>query len=574
MTAAVVLEHRPAGAASHHSIHWQTIDWSKVKRTVRRLQARIVKAVQSNRWGKVKALQWLLVHSFSAKALAVRRVTENQGQRTAGVDGQRWTTPVQKAQAISSLKRRGYCPQPLRRVYIAKANGKQRPLGIPTMKDRAMQALYLLSLEPIAETLADPNSYGFRPHRSTADAINQCQRVLTLKTSARWVLEADIQGCFDHISHDWLKHHIPMDKRILGQWLSAGIVENGAWSPTEAGTPQGGIISPVLANLTLDGLEALLRHRFPKPKHPPYHNDRVNLIRYCDDFVVTGRTRAVLEDQVKPLIEDFLAARGLSLSPEKTRIVHMSDGFDFLGQHLRWVSHALRTQPSKKSVKTFLAKIRTTIKKHAAVPTAALIHTLNPMIRGWAYYHRHVHSLPVFAKVGYHIFCALWRWAKRRHPNKSKKWLKRKYFATVGTYSWVFSAHSDGDGKKRVSRLVQITQIPYIRHIKIRGQANPYDPDWEMYFERRLLQQLKVNPKRTSTIRYLWQQQQGQCPVCCSWLTLDEPWQVHHRVPRASGGDDKVSNLTLLHPDCHRQIHSRGTPYSRTLSGGSSVTEA
>jgi RNA-directed DNA polymerase len=231
------------GAVSHEEVDWHALDWEKAHRTVRRLQARIVKATQEGRWGKVKALQHLLTHSFSAKMLAVKRVTENQGKRTPGVDGELWDTPRKKAQAVQMLHQRGYRPQPLRRIYIDKGNGKKRPLGIPTMKDRAMQALYLQALDPVAETTADPNSYGFRPERSTADAIEQCFNVLAQQASARWILEGDIRGCFDHISHDWLVAHIPMDKGILRKWLKAGYLEEDLLHPTDEGTPQGGIIS-------------------------------------------------------------------------------------------------------------------------------------------------------------------------------------------------------------------------------------------------------------------------------------------------------------------------------------------
>ena len=246
-------------ASSGNEMLWDQLDWPRHQRHVRRLQARIVKATQEGRWNKVKALQWLLTHSFSGKALAVKRVTENKGKRTPGVDRLIWRTPKAKLKAIETLKCRGYRPQPLRRVYIPKANGKQRPLGIPTMKDRAMQALYLLALEPIAETTAAPNSYGFRPKRSTADAVQQCFIALVGRNAAEWVLEGDIKGCFDHISHDWMLRHVRMDKRILQKWLKSGYVDNRTLYPTDEGTPQGGIISPTLANLTLDGLEALHR---------------------------------------------------------------------------------------------------------------------------------------------------------------------------------------------------------------------------------------------------------------------------------------------------------------------------
>src|SRR5262245_2122023 len=276
-------------ASSDRASHWDRINWGQCQRHVRRLQARIVKATREGRWGKVKTLQWLLTHSFSGQALAVKRVTENQGKNTPGVGRVTWRTPAAKLKAIGSLRRRGYRPQPLRRVYIPKANGKQRPLGIPTMVDRAMQALYLQALEPVAETTGDPNSYGFRPERSTADVMEQCFTVLNKRKSPKWVLEGDIQSCFDAISHDWLLAHIPMNNTMLRKWLKAGFMDQGILYPTEAGTPQGGIASPVLANLTLDGLERELSKYFPKPKSGA--NAQVNVVRYCDDWIITARSR-------------------------------------------------------------------------------------------------------------------------------------------------------------------------------------------------------------------------------------------------------------------------------------------
>jgi RNA-directed DNA polymerase len=230
-----------AGAASLTGIDWNAINWQKVYHEVRRLQARIVKATKEGRWNKVKVLQHLLTHSFSGKILAIKRVTENQGKRTPGVDKELWDTHHKKEKAIVALKQRGYKPKPLRRLYILKKNGKKRPLGIPTMKDRAMQSLYLLALEPIAENAADPNSYGFRTCRSTADAIAGCFDALSRENCAEWILEGDIRSCFDHISHDWMLNNIPTDKKILKKWLKAGYMEKQYLFPTESGTPQGAL---------------------------------------------------------------------------------------------------------------------------------------------------------------------------------------------------------------------------------------------------------------------------------------------------------------------------------------------
>jgi RNA-directed DNA polymerase len=336
-----------------------------------------VKATREGRWGKVKALQRLLTYSFSGKALAVKRVTENQGKRTAGVDHVRGHIAAAELKAIGSLRRRGYQPLPLRRVYIPKANGKRRALGIPAMIDRAQQAPYLQGPEPIAETLADHHSYGFRPERSTADAIEQCFKVLSKADAPEWILEGDIKSCFDQISHTWMHQHIPMDTEVLRKWLQAGYVEAGTWFPTEAGTPQGGIASPALANMTLDGLAELLKRHFLRKQVDGVRTcPKVNLVRYADDFIITGSTKELLENEVRPLVEQFLHDRGLQLSPEKTRIAHISQGFDFLGQHLRTFGGKLVIQPSKKNTHAFLEKVRQLIKDNANVGQAALIETL------------------------------------------------------------------------------------------------------------------------------------------------------------------------------------------------------
>src|SRR3954447_20332791 len=302
-----------AGAAPGPAVDWHSIDWKKVYRTVRRLQARIVKAVRAGRWGKVKALVYLLVHSFSGRALALLRVVTNSGARTPGVDGTLWNTPEAKTAAFSTLRRHGYPPQPLRRVYIPKSNGTMRPLGIPTMRDRAMQALYLLGLDPVKETLTDRNSFGFRLGRCCADALRQCHQILCGSKGARWVLEGDITSCYDRISHDWLLSHVPMDKVTLKKWLKAGFLEEGVLFATTEGTPQGGIISPALANRTLDGLEDLLAEHYAQSRRRARMN-KVHLVRYADDFIITGKARVLLEYGVKPLVEHFLKERSLELS--------------------------------------------------------------------------------------------------------------------------------------------------------------------------------------------------------------------------------------------------------------------
>lgn len=479
----------PMIGASSAPVHiWDAINWQPIEKHVRRLQMRIAKAVREGRHGKAKALQWLLTHSKYAKLLAVKRVTQNNGRHTAGVDGIIWRTPQDRWQAAVSLKRKGYKAQPLRRIYIPKKNGKRRPLGIPTMKDRAMQALHLLALEPIAETQADKNSYGFRPRRSAADAIGQCFNCLANRMCATWILEGDIKACFDEIDHEWLITHVPMDTQVLGQWLAAGYMEDGALYPTEDGTPQGGIISPTLMNLALDGLEEAARKAAPK-------NQKIHVIRYADDFVITGLSREVLDQQVKPAVVAFLKERGLELSSEKTRISHIDEGFDFLGFNVRKYRGKLLIKPSKQSIKAVLKKVREMIKSNPAIKTERLIRLLNPVLRGWAHYFRHVVSKRTYCYIDHHVYQAIQRWVNRRHPKKSAQWRFEKYFCRQGLRNWRFFARKvDEFGEPKHYLLYLTTNLAIQRHVKVKADANPYDPQRVQYFERReLAKQIRKN---------------------------------------------------------------------------------
>lgn len=357
------------------------------------------------------------------------------------------------------------------------------------MHDRAMQALYLLALDPIAETVADPNSYGFRKERSTADAIQQCFLALSRRRSPEWILEGDIRACFDRISHDWLLTHVPMDRVILQKWLKAGYLEKQAFHRTEEGTPQGGIISPVLANLALDGLERKLRERYPAGTHRA-DRAQVNLVRYADDFIITGRSRQLLEIEVKPLVEQFLSERGLELSEEKTRITHIAEGFDFLGQNVRKYDGKLLIKPSKKNVKACLENLRGLIKGHKAITAGHLVCLLNPRIRGWANYHRHVTAKQTFSQVDHALVQTLLQWAKRRHPNKGRRWVQEKYFTHVpgpyGGNQWVFFGSVErSDDTPRLVALRRASQVRIERHTKIRSEVNPYDPRWYSYLAQR-----------------------------------------------------------------------------------------
>lgn len=548
-----------AGAAPNLEVGWHDIDWAKAHKEVRRLQARIVKAVKEGRWNKVKVLQRLLTSSFSGKAIAVKRVTENKGKRTPGVDGEQWNTPADKSRAVSSLKRHGYQPKPLKRVYIPKANGKTRPLGIPTMKDRAMQALYLLALEPIAETTADPNSYGFRKARSTRDAAAQIYIVQSRKDRAQWTLEADIAGCFDNISHDWLLANIPIDKVILGKWLKAGYMEKHSLFSTEAGTPQGGIISPTLANMTLNGLEGAIHSHIGKMGPKEKKKAKVNVVRYADDFIVTASSRWRCR-LAKQAAKEFLEVRGLKLSQEKTHCTHIETGYDFLGWNIRKYKGKFLIKPSKKNVKAHLHKIRTVIKEMNGSSQKALVDRLNPIIRGWSGYHASQVSKKTFSKVDHRIWQALWKWAKRRHPHKGKQWIKDRYFYNSCGRDWVFGYwETTQDGSKRFVRLLTHAETPIRRHIKIKADANPFDPEWDSYFEQRETNAMKKAQK--GRVKSLWLRQEGTCPICHQMILVEEEeWAIHHIHPKSLGGSDALDNLRLLHGNCHRLVHSKHTP--------------
>lgn len=349
-----------------------------------------------------------------------------------------------------------------------------------------------------------------------------------------------------------------MDSAVLRKWLKAGYLESNALYPTEAGTPQGGIISPTLANLTLDGIEPMLLRRYLKKN---WNKQKVNIVRYADDFIITGATKEVLENEVRPMVEEFLAARGLTLSPEKTKITHIDDGFDFLGFNVRKYDGKLLIKPAKKNVSAFLGKVREFVKTNKALRQDKLVKALNPMIQGWANYHRHVVARRTFERVRMEIWQCLWQWARRRHPNKGAQWVRKKYFLTDGFRGWVFAMKTGeklSNGKPKLVELRDICDTKIRRHRKIKADTNPFDPQWETYFEQRFGFKLKDSLQGRKKLIRLWMEQGGRCPVCSQPLTETSGWHVHHLVRRVHGGPDINANLVMVHPNCHNQIHVNG----------------
>jgi RNA-directed DNA polymerase len=532
---------------------WSDIDWTATEAVVKRLQERIYRAAAAGNGRQVKNLQKLLVRSTSAKRLAVRRVTQqNDGRNTPGIDGVVCRTPESRMRLSNDLSLKGHRPQPVRRVYIPKADGRKRPLGIPTIRDRALQMLVKMAMEPEWETRFEANSYGFRPGRCTMDAIVALHAMLAPAGASEWALDADISGCFDNIGHAPLLARLPTFTTTIRRWLKAGTVELGTWTPTAAGTPQGGIASPLLANIALDGMERLFgaedaRGRPVRPSLRRGLNRGIGLVRYADDLVVTAPTREVLETYVVPTLTRFLGERGLRLSEAKTRIVHIDEGFDFLGFTVRRYRGVILTIPQKVKVVKHLRTIHDYLHDHRQATASQVIGELNPLIRGWANYYRHGASKRTFHSVDHHIHAKLWRWAKRRHPTKSAAWVRSRYFDA----KWNFV-----DDRTRLARH---DDVPITRHSKVQGKRSPLNPDDQAYWEERQQRRMRVTMR--SPMRSALLLRQGyQCAMCRVGFDPDEDLPLideHHDIPRHHGGSDQIDNLQLVHRWCHHGHHAR-----------------
>jgi RNA-directed DNA polymerase len=537
---------------------WQQVNWRKANRVVKNLRQRIFKASRLTNWRRVRNLQRLM--SYSNVLLAVRRVTQiNAGKNTPGIDKLLVKTGSAKAILVDALKQSiPWKPLAARRVYIPKGTGKRRPLGIPSIIDRCLQAIVKEALEPCWEAQFEPTSYGFRPGRSAHDAIARIYVTANVTNRKKWVLDADIAGCFDSIDHDFLLQQVGNfpARGLIAQWLKAGYLEDGRVHPTPSGTPQGGILSPLLANIALHGMEAALGITRYAQGCVKKTVKRV-VIRYADDFVVFCDSQVEAE-QAQSDLQRFLSVRGLKLSEEKTRIVHLSEGFDFLGFNVRhYPSRHTRTgwklliKPAQERVKAFREKLRQTFKRLHGSNAQCLIKVLNPILRGWANYYRIVVSSKTFHQLEHDIFWKLRRWISKTHPNKSFSWRDRRYWGNHPAYpgsQWSFMDKDSGMVLYRMG----YTRIQ--RHPLVQGDASPDNPQLRDYFEQRSKRSNAIG-EYPKAVQQAIRSQQARCPNCGQSLFNGESIHIHHKIPRQRGGTNHTSNLVAVHLMCHVQLH-------------------
>lgn len=565
---------------------WHSIDWAQCEEDVRRLRRRIFKASQEGNLKKVRNLQRLMLRSRSNTLVSVKRVAQQStGRKTAGIDGRLALTPKARGELAAEIHEAAepWKTKPVKRVYIPKSNGKQRPLGIPVLRDRALQARVKNALEPEWEARFEARSYGFRPGRGCHDAIEAIFGATARKDAKRlWVLDADLAAAFDRISHDHLLEAVGQfpARRLIRDWLKAGVMERGRYAPTEEGTPQGGVISPLLLNVALHGMEVAAGCRYRsggRQRDPIAAEGTPILVRYADDFVALCHN----EEQawhVRIVLGEWLSPRGLRFNEEKTRIVHLTEGFDFLGFNVRRYGSKTLVKPSKEAIKRVRARLKTVMMALNGSNNAAVMLKLTPIIRGWSAYYRTVVSSKAFAALDHYVFKLTYRWAKRNHSKKSKNWIIKRYFGKFNKSrndQWVFGDHASG------AYLPKFAWTGIVRHVLIKYRASVDDPALIGYWDTR--RRKKAPPPMDKASLSLAYRQKGLCPLCrqalipgaeyepesprewIDWFAASKKaLNKHHLVYRRDGGSDEKKNLRLVHAECHRQHHANDGKRSRT----------
>jgi RNA-directed DNA polymerase len=575
---------------------WDAINWQVHEGNVRRLRQRIFKAAREQDWARLRSLQEMMLRSWSNTLVSVRQVTQrNAGRRTPGIDGQvalsskaRAEMAVWVHQTVSSWQ-----PVPVRRVYVPKAHGKRRPLGIPVLADRCHQARVRHALEPEWEARFEPRSYGFRPGRGCADAIAALFTTLKGKSKRVWIVDADLSAAFDRIDHSRLLAALgsfPARDMIAG-WLKAGVIEDGAFTPTEEGTPQGGVISPLMLNVALHGLEEAAGVRYQASGR--HAGDTVPgcpvVIRYADDLVACCHSRQQAE-QVQAQLTAWLAPRGLVFNQDKTKIVPLTEGFDFLGVNVRrYRNGKLLIKPSTAAVRRLRSRLAAEMRALRGSNAAAVLAVLNPIIRGWAAYYRGVVSSKIFGELDDYVWKLTWRWAKRTHCGKPKRWVAHRYFGRFDKFRndrWVFGNRAGADERGSIPHLVKFAWTPIVRHQMVTGTASPDDPDLADYWATR---RQRAKPPLDSYNLRLLTRQDGRCPICRDHLlSPDQPPQsprererwwlsvarkaiaADYLVHQDGHGTPDGNRTRLIHASCGRELqaHRRRMPAQPATPSG------